>query len=730
MFRWFLGLRRDVLAPISRWHLFLGLGLWLAVAITGWMLGEGYIAQFRTQREQAVLSRASVAAEALEQTLLRTVEAVQGIQALTETREKLLSHGDAAGAAAIADHLTALVAHETFGVLQVSVIGADGWMTWSTTPVKAPVWLGDREHFRVHQQGRRELFISAPLTGRASKRWSVQFTAPLLHQDGSFAGVSVVSFDPLRLSAALAQLSFGVGGISAVLRVPEGNLIARNQDAEQQMARPATPQHPVVLAARHAPTGTMQFTSAVDGRHFLLAYRVIGALPLVVAVGLDAQVELADVTSLAASVHALAITAALLGLALLAMLAQRMTRQRARRELQRTRNQAAAAEMARRHIADLLSGLPAAVYSAIVSRAGDVRAFELTENARRLTGWNMANLATRADWTSRVADLDAPAWESHFRRVIQFGEATVEYRFPQPNGSHLWLRDQARVFQKRGKGEFLVVGYISDITNERDLQAQAVASAKLATLGEMATGLAHELNQPIAIMSLAAENSVQMLQRKGSDGIDFAVQRLRRISDQCRRARTIVDHLRIFGRSDEGQLGPVALQSVVTGALTLVGSALRTADIDLEVALPTDLPNVLARAVLAEQVVVNLVLNARDAMAGNREEHRRRIRIAATADGDAGTVSLEVADSGPGIPQALADRIFEPFFTTKEVGKGTGLGLSICHGIMRSFGGGITARNGPARGATFLAVFRVAPAAPLEDQSAASQSALPEEQPA
>jgi C4-dicarboxylate-specific signal transduction histidine kinase len=730
VFRWLLEFRRDVLAPISRWHLYLGLAAWLAVTAAGWALGHEYIGQFRAQREQAVLARASVAAEALEQTLLRSLEAVQGIHSLTQTRETLLANGDTAGAAAIADHLRSLSEKETFGVLQVSVIGADGWMTWSTTPVTEPVWLGDREHFLVHKAGRRDLFISAPLIGRASKRWSVQLTVPLLHRDGSFAGVSVVSFDPLRLSATLADLSFGVGGVSAVLRLPDGNLIARNQDAEQQMARPANSRHPVVLAAQRAPTGTMRFASAVDGRQFLVAYRVVGTLPLVVAVGLDMQVELADVRSLAASVHALTIAAGLLALAMLTMTAQRATRQRARRELEQTRSQAAAAEMARRQTAELLSGLPAAVYRARLSPAGEVCDFELTENARRLTGWNMAHLAARSDWTDRVSDLDRAAWQSHFRTVMRRGEATVEYRFPRPNGTQLWLRDQARVFQKRGQGEVLIVGYISDITSERELQAQAVASAKLATLGEMATGLAHELNQPIAIMSLAAENSVQALRRKGSDGIDFALQRLQRISDQCRRARTIVDHLRIFGRSDEGQLGPVALQSVVDGVLTLVASAVRAAGIELEVALPPDLPDVLARAVLAEQVVVNLVLNARDAMEGNGDDRPRRLRISAQAELDAGTVSLAVTDSGPGIAAAVADRLFEPFFTTKEIGKGTGLGLSICHGIMRSFGGNIIARNGPDPGASFIVMFRVAPAAGAGDQPAAAQPVMPEEQPA
>jgi len=729
--RWLLDFRRDVLLPISRWQLAVALGLWLIVACAGWLLGAAYIAQFRAEREHAVLARATVAAEALEQTLLRSLEAVQGIQALTQTRESLLAADDLAGAAAIADHLHNLTVTEAFGVLQVSVIGADGWMTWSTTPVDAPVWLGDREHFLVHKSGRLDLFVSAPLVGRASGRWSVQMTAPLVSRQGTFAGVSVVSFDPLRLSNTLAKLTFGTGGVSAVMRLPDGHLIARNEQAGTQIARPPNPNHPVVLAALKAPMGTMRYSSVVDGRSLLLAYRVVGSLPLVVSVGLDAQVELADVRSLATSVHALALAGALLALALLAMAAQRGARRRQWLELERTRDQATASELARRHTANLLSGLPAAVYSATITDAGDVVSFELTENAHRLIGQTMtgnntkgqtatgqtatgdtiAGLTTRPGWTAQIEDLDETAWKKHFQRVLRHGEATVEYRFPAKAGTELWLRDQARVYQRLQAGTALVVGYISDITNERDLRAQAIASAKLATLGEMATGLAHELNQPIAIMSLAAENSVQALSRKGADGIEFAVKRLQRITDQCHRARTIVDHLRIFGRSDEGEVGPVSVESVIEGALTLVGGALRAANIDLEIVIPRDPPEILARAVLAEQVIVNLMLNARDAMDDLPSGHRRALRASVTPNRGAGTISIEVADSGPGIAPTVLDRIFEPFFTTKEVGKGTGLGLSICHGIMRSFGGSIVARNGVDGGAVFAAVFREASAA-------------------
>ena len=120
------------------------------------------------------------------------------------------------------------------------------------------------------------------------------------------------------------------------------------------------------------------------------------------------------------------------------------------------------------------------------------------------------------------------------------------------------------------------------------------------------------------------------------------------------------------------------------------------------------MPPVVGQLVLAEHVMVNLMLNARDAMDHNPTDKPRHLTISASHNPATGMVTLSLHDSGPGIKPDLLDRVFEPFFTTKEVGKGTGLGLSICHGIMRSFGGNILAFNAPEGGAVFSAVFRQA----------------------
>jgi C4-dicarboxylate-specific signal transduction histidine kinase len=164
------------------------------------------------------------------------------------------------------------------------------------------------------------------------------------------------------------------------------------------------------------------------------------------------------------------------------------------------------------------------------------------------------------------------------------------------------------------------------------------------------------------------------------------------------RARTITEHLRRFARREEEELGAVDLHEVLKGARLLAGNALLEHDVALTEELPEVLPLVWGNRVLLEQVLMNLLINARDAMKETPRE-RRQVRVVAEGHGEA--VWLRVIDSGPGIPPEILPRLFEPFFTTKAAGQGTGLGLAICYGILKSCGGDITASNVATGGAEF-----------------------------
>ncbi|BDI29512.1 hypothetical protein CCAX7_15630 [Capsulimonas corticalis] len=215
-----------------------------------------------------------------------------------------------------------------------------------------------------------------------------------------------------------------------------------------------------------------------------------------------------------------------------------------------------------------------------------------------------------------------------------------------------------------------------------EAERQLVHSSKLASLGTLSAGVAHELNQPIAIIRGVAQ------QLQDEPGLSQDVQDdLTLIEGQTSRMVKIINHLRSFSRCGGQTFEEVAVNNVVRDCLLLVGAQLRTQNIELDLDL-NDVPDVFADANELEQVVLNLITNARDAMDG-RPGARIFVRTLVRQD----RVIMEFRDNGPGIPEAVAERIFDPFFTTKEVGKGTGLGLSISHGIIEKHQGMLTVHN-------------------------------------
>jgi C4-dicarboxylate-specific signal transduction histidine kinase len=172
---------------------------------------------------------------------------------------------------------------------------------------------------------------------------------------------------------------------------------------------------------------------------------------------------------------------------------------------------------------------------------------------------------------------------------------------------------------------------------------------------------------------------------------------LSQVMEQVAKATEIINHLRTFGRAAPVTRQAVLVNEVVVSALSLLREQMRLREIDVELRLSLESPSVLANAIQMEQVFMNLLTNARDALAG---QESRLIRVTTVIDGP--EVRIEVEDSGPGISPELAERIFDPFFTTKDVGAGTGLGLSIVYGIMKDHAGSITLEQSDAGGARFV----------------------------
>jgi two-component system C4-dicarboxylate transport sensor histidine kinase DctB len=228
-----------------------------------------------------------------------------------------------------------------------------------------------------------------------------------------------------------------------------------------------------------------------------------------------------------------------------------------------------------------------------------------------------------------------------------------------------------------------------------------IQAAKLAALGQMAAGIVHEVNQPISAIRSYAENSSLLLDR---GRLDLVRANLGEIAGLTERMAKITRQLKTFARKSSGVLTPVSPRTVVEHALGLLGAL--TADLGAEVVfeLPDKAPLVLADEARLEQVLVNLLRNALDAVA--MRNHRL---ITISLGEDAEHVLLSVRDSGPGIDEEDLPRLFDPFFTTKEVGEGLGLGLSISYGIVQGFRGRIWAGNHPDGGAVFTVALRRAP---------------------
>jgi two-component system NtrC family sensor kinase len=232
----------------------------------------------------------------------------------------------------------------------------------------------------------------------------------------------------------------------------------------------------------------------------------------------------------------------------------------------------------------------------------------------------------------------------------------------------------------------------------KSAQDQLVQIGKLAAVGELAGGMAHEINNPTGIILTRVGYLLSEL-KDGRLPLEFE-EDLRTLEIHARRIARITNGLLTFSRHSTFELKPVEIAEVVDGSIGIVEHRFRRHGVRLIRRVPPDLPLIVADANYLEQVFINLLNNAVDAV---EDEGEVRVEIDRIADGN-GKSSLEirVSDNGSGIEPENLDKVFDPFFTTKEVGKGTGLGLSISYGIIQEHGGGIRVESGPEKGATFI----------------------------
>ena len=230
-------------------------------------------------------------------------------------------------------------------------------------------------------------------------------------------------------------------------------------------------------------------------------------------------------------------------------------------------------------------------------------------------------------------------------------------------------------------------------------QSQLIQASKLASIGELSAGVAHEINQPLMVI----RNGGQMLERKLKKGLlddDKLTKYLESVSDNSKRMMKIINHLRTFSRRSSTDFEPVDVNKVIHDSFYLVSEQLRLHDISVEIQLADPTMWVLGEANQLEQVILNLISNARDSLDSACGENKQ-LNITSRLSEDGGKyVEVLVTDNGHGIPDDVAKSIFDPFYTTKEEGKGTGLGLSISYGIIKDHQGTIDIAQTSANGTT------------------------------
>ncbi|HVX95451.1 MAG TPA: PAS domain S-box protein, partial [Polyangia bacterium] len=325
--------------------------------------------------------------------------------------------------------------------------------------------------------------------------------------------------------------------------------------------------------------------------------------------------------------------------------------------------------------------------------------------ARMLRYDSVAELLA-ADVNELLAPEDEAPMRQRMQEILRTGAAlpTREYRTRRRDGS--WFMAEVQSTRVEWEGAPAVMGVARDVTSRKEMEARLAQSERLAALGTLLAGIAHEMNNPLSYAVLGIEQAIAQAERLSAPPPEIA--KLREALDSAlhgaSRVGAIIGQIRASSRPDTNESGPVDVRAVLETALRVTRNELHhRARLVTELG-PAGPVIVVGSANRLEQVFVNLLVNAVQALPDGRVDNEIRVALRSTPATPARQVVVEVSDNGSGIPDDVQPRIFDPFFTTKPVGLGLGLGLSICHGIVTNHGGTISVESAVGRGSTFRVV--------------------------
>ena len=315
-----------------------------------------------------------------------------------------------------------------------------------------------------------------------------------------------------------------------------------------------------------------------------------------------------------------------------------------------------------------------------------------------LTGMLFTNLGPFEYKDSDLSQAEIDDWQK-----AQAANSKVQYY--KKDNSPLYVSLHASPTRYKDRDALIIA--TTDITEMVEKDNQLIQASKMTNLGEMSAGIAHELNQPLNAIKMASEFLEMMIEKNRKIPQQDLYDVIKEVSCQVDRSAAIINRLRDFGRKSDFTKEKIFLNEPVKGVLEILGRQLNLQNIEVELDLDETIPPILAHNNRLEQVIFNLITNARDALNQKQEleedSANRHIRIRSSKNGE--RVTLTVSDNGIGIHESLRERIFEAFFTTKEMGEGMGLGLSISYGIVKDYGGDIDIESKEGLGTTFKLSF-------------------------
>jgi PAS domain S-box-containing protein len=325
--------------------------------------------------------------------------------------------------------------------------------------------------------------------------------------------------------------------------------------------------------------------------------------------------------------------------------------------------------------------------------------------AASMLGYESVEALLAVDPRNIVAPEDQPSMRERTQEMLRTGEPLPprEYRTRKKDGG--WVMTEVQSIPVEWEGSPAILGFARDVTNRKEMEVRLAQSERLAALGTLLAGVAHEINNPLSYTLLGVEGALRELHRMAAPPEQIA--RVRELLESAQQGATrvagVVGQIRASARPESEQRGRVDVRRAIEAALRVTHNEIHhRARLVTELA---DVPCVLGNEQRLEQVFLNLLVNAVQALPEGRTDNEIRVTLRVSAVGD---VIVEVTDNGPGIPEEIKARIFDPFFTTKRVGGGLGLGLSICHGIVAWHGGTIAVNDAVGRGSTFRVVLPAA----------------------